>query len=86
MAFSVGLLWGNGLLEFVIGGEGVGDRGWEGDKPGSLVTYRSTSQVVYLYPLTQPLGDFGQSQRRLNALREELGWSVVGCELIECYE
>lgn len=72
---------------FLIKSDGVTDRGWEGDLPGPLVTYRSLAGgVKYVWPISQPLTDFGKQRERLEALRSELGWRVLGCELIECYD
>ncbi len=38
-----------------------------------------------MWPIQQPIGDFDAQRKRLTALRERTGWSVIGCELIECY-
>ena len=46
----------------------------------------SLGAVKFLYPLTQPLSDFGLQRRRLAELRSRLKWQIVGCELIECYQ
>ncbi|CAG9464729.1 unnamed protein product [Pedinophyceae sp. YPF-701] len=74
------------VVEFLIKPEGVTDRNWEGDRPGALVLYRSIAGgVKYLYPLTQPIGDGNAQQKRMQTVRAELGWKLVGCELIECY-
>jgi hypothetical protein len=37
----LGSLFGQDVVEFVIRPDSVTDRGWEGDRPGQLVTYRS---------------------------------------------
>lgn len=132
-------MYGRDVLEFLLKPEGVTNRGWEGDTPGVLVTYRTSAsegqalrllqprrrvpgqlcllsrchlrehglhagrasppwltgrplpfhcaaQAKYIWPIQQPLGDFGAQRKRLQALRERLGWQVVGCELLECYQ
>lgn len=43
-------------------------------------------QVIYVYPFTTPVGDFGVQKARLARLRAELKWRILGCELIECYD
>lgn len=63
-----------------------GDRKWEGDTGGLLVTYRSCAGTVkYLYPFLTPISDGGLQSKRLQRLREELGYRLVGCELVECF-
>eukprot|EP00850_Spirogloea_muscicola_P020542 SM000219S06687 [mRNA] locus=s219:149011:149865:+ [translate_table: standard] len=43
-------------------------------RPGR-VTYRAMAgRVVYVYPFTTPLGDFGAQRRHLRQLEDELGW------------
>eukprot|EP00850_Spirogloea_muscicola_P018559 SM000171S03248 [mRNA] locus=s171:217316:218172:- [translate_table: standard] len=43
-------------------------------RPGR-VTYRAIAgRVVYVYPFTTPLGDFGAQRRHLRQLEDELGW------------
>eukprot|EP00959_Pyramimonas_sp_CCMP1952_P124847 2609926-Pyramimonas_sp.AAC.1 len=32
-----------------------------------------------------PIGDRNAQPKRMTTLRKELGWRLVGCELIECY-
>ncbi|GFH07195.1 uncharacterized protein HaLaN_01963 [Haematococcus lacustris] len=77
---------GEDTLEFLIKPQGVTDRGWSGDSEGALVTYRSMAgSVRYLWPIQQPLTDFDAQRKRLAVLRKALGWSVIGCELKECY-
>lgn len=80
-------VWGTDRVEFLVKGEGVGDRGWEGDRPGALVLQRSMAGgVKYIWPVTQPVGDGGLQKKRLDSIRKGLGWQLVGCELIECYQ
>ncbi|KAL6759147.1 hypothetical protein V8C86DRAFT_1378208 [Haematococcus lacustris] len=77
---------GEDTLEFLIKPQGVTDRGWSGDSEGALVTYRSMAgSVRYLWPIQQPLTDFDAQRKRMAVLRKALGWSVIGCELKECY-
>eukprot|EP00983_Pelagomonas_calceolata_P129314 1161596-Pelagomonas_calceolata.AAC.3 len=72
---------------FYIKNEGVTNRNWEGDSEGALVTYRSIAgQVKYLWPISQPISDFGVQRGRLYTIRRALGWGIVGCEadVAEC--
>ena len=39
-----------------------------------------------VYPFMQPIGDGDLQRKRLQAVREKLGWPRVGCSSIECYE
>lgn len=68
--------------------DSVSSRNWEGDAPGGLlVTLRSSAgEAVFVYPFQTSLSDGGLQRQRLTALRERLGWLLVGCELAECYE
>ncbi|KAF5837800.1 hypothetical protein DUNSADRAFT_3872 [Dunaliella salina] len=75
------------ITEFYIKNEGVTNRNWEGDSEGALVTYRSVAgQVKYLWPISQPISDFGVQRGRLYTIRRALGWGIVGCEadVAEC--
>lgn len=74
-------------VEFLVRPTGPGDRNWEGDRDqGLLVTYRSCAGTVkYVYPFLTPIPDGGLQSKRLQRLREELGWRLVGCELVECF-
>mmetsp|Transcript_9559 Transcript_9559/g.24429 ORF Transcript_9559/g.24429 Transcript_9559/m.24429 type:complete len:293 (-) Transcript_9559:383-1261(-) len=75
------------ITEFYIKNEGVTNRNWEGDSEGALVTYRSIAgQVKYLWPISQPISDFGVQRGRLYTIRRALGWGIVGCEadVAEC--
>jgi len=75
------------IVEFLVKPEGVTNRNWEGDAPGALVTYRAIAgNVRYLYPFQQVISDFGAQKDRMARIRESLGWSIIGCELIECYQ
>jgi hypothetical protein len=40
----------------------------------------------YLYPLQTPISDRGAQRKRMDGVRAALGWRLVGCELIECYQ
>ena len=75
-------------MEFWIKNEAVSDRDWEGDEGnGPLVLYRSFAvDVKYVYPFMTPVGDFGAQSQRLRSIREALGWQILGCELIECFQ
>ena len=75
-------------IEFVVKGKDeVVDRDWDGDRPGLTVVYRSMAgSVRYAGWITQPISDFGKQRDRMRDLRARLGWSLIGCELLECYE
>ena len=73
-------------VEFLVRPDDL-SRNWEGDTPGLLVFYRSIAgSVKYIYPIQQPLSDFGEQKKRMQQVRNELGWKLSGCELIECFE
>lgn len=58
---------------------------YKSDPP--LVTFRSmAAQVRYIWPIQQPITDFGVQRDRLKALRQQLGWRLLGCDLLECFE
>jgi hypothetical protein len=42
--------------------------------------------VKYVWPLQQPVSDLDTQKSRVKKIRSDLGWSLVGCELIECYD
>ena len=61
----------------------------------AFVTIRPLSQtarlvlaanVKYIWPLQAPLSDAGAQRKRLNAVRQQLGWQVIGCDYIECFQ
>eukprot|EP01025_Chloroclados_australasicus_P055811 TRINITY_DN6851_c0_g2_i1.p3 TRINITY_DN6851_c0_g2~~TRINITY_DN6851_c0_g2_i1.p3 ORF type:complete len:224 (-),score=26.98 TRINITY_DN6851_c0_g2_i1:712-1383(-) len=88
-AFGVDSLFGQDVVEFMIrNGDPVKDnRNWEGDTEGPIVTYRSMAgSVKYVWPIQQAVSDFGTQKKRLDMIRNDLGWRIVGCELLECYE
>lgn len=42
-----------------------------------VVTYRSLAEkVLYIYPFTTPISDFGAQDKRIKAIQEELGWNA----------
>jgi hypothetical protein len=43
-------------------------------------------EVKYLWPIQQAVSDLDTQKKRAKSIRESLGWSVIGCELIECYD
>jgi hypothetical protein len=52
-----------------------------------LVLYRSLAGgVKYIGWITQPVTDGGAQRKRVKAVRQQLDWSIIGCDLIECYE
>jgi len=79
--------FGTDYFEFLIRAEGVGNRNWSGDDDGGLlVTYRSIGNVQYLYPFQTPISDGFAQRKRMETIRQALGWKQVGCELVECYQ
>ena len=44
-----------------------------------------TGSVKYIWPLQTALSDFGAQRKRLDAIRSELGWPIIGCKYVECY-
>eukprot|EP00884_Botryococcus_braunii_P008593 jgi/Botrbrau1/17735/Bobra.0166s0153.3 len=86
-AFTVKSLFGLDRLEFFIRNKSANDRYWEGDSEGPIVTYRSMAgSVKYVWPLQTPVSDMGTQKKRIEAIRRQLGWPLIGCELIECYQ
>lgn len=43
------------------------------------------ANVKYIWPLQAPLADGGAQRKRLDAVRKQLGWRVIGCDYIECF-
>eukprot|EP00892_Ulva_mutabilis_P007509 jgi/Ulvmu1/512/UM001_0520.1 len=73
-------------VELLIKPEGVQNRQWEGDREGAAIFYRSIAgDVKYIWPLTQPVTDLDTQKKRMQQIRQTLGWPLIGCELIECY-
>lgn len=86
-AYGVDSNFGKDVVEFLIKNDSVTDRNWAGDRPGALVTYRSMAgSVKYLWPIQTPITDFDSQRKRLDQIRRQLGWQVIGCELLECYD
>uniref|UniRef100_A0A061S2F7 Uncharacterized protein n=2 Tax=Tetraselmis sp. GSL018 TaxID=582737 RepID=A0A061S2F7_9CHLO len=80
--FSVGGLWGRDDLEFVVSPDAS-----SAADAGALVLYRSLAgSVRYVWPIQQPVSDFDTQRKRLTAIREELGYRMIGCDLIECFQ
>jgi len=80
--FSVAGLWGQDVLEFVVMPDIT-----KGSRAGALVVQRSMAgSVKYVWPIQQPVSDLDTQKKRLTRIREELGYRLVGCDLIECYE
>jgi hypothetical protein len=46
----------------------------------------SAGDVRYMWPLTQPISDLDTQKKRMQQLRKDIGWSLIGCELVECYD
>ena len=48
-------------------------------------TWRA-GNVKYLYPFQTPISDFGAQRKRVEAIRQNLGWRKLGCDVKECFE
>lgn len=88
VGFSVPGKLGDDVVEFWVKNEPVSDRNWSGDEGnGPLVLYRSFAMdVKYVYPFMTPVSDLGEQSKRLRKIRESLGWQILGCELVECFQ
>mmetsp|Transcript_12623 Transcript_12623/g.31950 ORF Transcript_12623/g.31950 Transcript_12623/m.31950 type:complete len:254 (-) Transcript_12623:105-866(-) len=77
--------FGQDKVEFLV--KLAAEREWEGERPGLSVFYRSLAGgVKYVYPIQQPISDFGEQRKRMQHIRNDLEWRLSGCELVECYE
>ncbi|KAG2493789.1 hypothetical protein HYH03_008009 [Edaphochlamys debaryana] len=86
-AWLVPSAFGKDVVEFLIKEEPPSTRNPDAPREGAFVTYRSLAgSVKYIWPIQQPITDGGAQKTRLSALREKLGWRVIGCEYIECFE
>lgn len=43
------------------------------------------ANVKYIWPLQAPLSDAGAQRKRLDAVRKLLGWTIIGCDYLECF-
>lgn len=43
------------------------------------------TRVAVVYPFMTPVSDGGLQKSRMSAIRDQLRWRLVGCELQECY-
>lgn len=46
----------------------------------------AAGSVKYIWPIQQPIGDFDAQRKRMEVIRAALGWRVIGCDLLECYQ
>lgn len=77
-AFSVAGLYGQDIIEVLVR---------TAAEDGPTVTFRSMAvNVKYIWPLQAPLADGGAQRKRLNAVRQKLGWQIIGCDYIECFQ
>lgn len=44
------------------------------------------AEVRWVWPIQQAVTDFGAQRQRLKEVRQRLGWRILGCDLIECFE
>ncbi|KAL3132490.1 hypothetical protein ABBQ32_009038 [Trebouxia sp. C0010 RCD-2024] len=77
-SFSVAGLYGQDIIEVLVRNTA---------EDGPTVTFRSMAvNVKYIWPLQAPLADGGAQRKRLNAVRQQLGWQIIGCDYIECFQ
>jgi len=70
------------IIEFLVRPSRAGDEG-----AGLVTTFRSCAGTAqFIYPFLTPVSDGGLQKQRLARVRQVLGWRLVGCELVECYE
>mmetsp|Transcript_22223 Transcript_22223/g.56955 ORF Transcript_22223/g.56955 Transcript_22223/m.56955 type:complete len:228 (+) Transcript_22223:131-814(+) len=73
-------LWSEDTLEFIVAPQPK-------NADTAYVLYRSLAGTVkYIWPIQQPVTDLDTQTKRIKAIRNELGYRLVGCELIECYD
>ena len=54
--------------------------------PGRDASRSRAGDVKYIWPITQPVSDFDTQKKRMQSVRKALGWKLIGCELVECYD
>ncbi|BDA41940.1 probable thylakoid lumenal 17.9 kDa protein, chloroplastic [Coccomyxa sp. Obi] len=91
LAFTVPSYFGRDVLEFLLKddrpAELTNDPSGTTSTEGPIVLYRSMAgSVKYIWPLQTAVSDLGTQRKRVESIRKALGWRLVGCDLLECYE